>query len=342
MNFFRKYIFPALYGLLVYFTVRLLHDIDVNSRFWKRDWGLNIFEMCCSVLVGYLGIYLFEWLFKYFDRRWPLQFNYRGVVRELVILVAANLVLVNLILTPMATFTDDGLSWADVADINMIPTLYAIIYYGIARSSTYMRAYVNNKVLLEKLTNDHLQTELKFLKSQYHPHFLFNALNTIYFQMDEDMPGAKRSIEKFSELLRYQLYDQQHQVPVINEIEYLQSFIDLQRVRSSEKLQLAVSFDSGLNGQSVYPLLFLPLVENAFKFIGGDYRLLISAKLTGNLVVFRVENSMSDYKPAEPKPGGIGLENLKRRLNLLYPGKHELTISGVNDTFVAELKLQYE
>ena len=65
MKFFKKYIFPALYGLLVYFTVRLLHDIDVNARFWKRDWGLNIFEMSCSVLVGYLGIYLFEWLFKY-------------------------------------------------------------------------------------------------------------------------------------------------------------------------------------------------------------------------------------------------------------------------------------
>ncbi|MDB4923452.1 sensor histidine kinase [Mucilaginibacter sp.] len=342
MKFFRKYIFPALYGLLVYFTIRLLHDLDVDSRFWKRSWALNIFEMSCSVLAGYLGIYLFEWLFRYYDRRWPLQLNYKGVVRELIIFISANLVLVNLIFMPMAAFTDDGLSWADVADLNTIPTLYALIYYGIARSSTWLKAYVNNKVQLEKLTNDHLQTELKFLKAQYHPHFLFNALNTIYFQMDEDLGGAKNSIEKFSELLRYQLYDQQQQVPVLNELEYLQSFIDLQKIRSSDKLKMDVKFDKALNGQQVYPLLFLPLVENAFKFIGGNYKLAIAAQLLDNEIVFRVENSMPQFAKSISKSSGIGLENLKRRLDLLYPGKHTLLTTTDNDNFTAELKLHYE
>src|SRR4051812_24718410 len=160
MKFFRKYIFPSLYGLLVYFTIRLLHDIDINSRFWKRDWALNIFEMTCSVIVGYLGIYLFEWLFRFYDRRWPVQLNYKGVARELIILVFANLVLVCLIFIPMAAFTDDGLSWADAVDITTIPTLYALIYYGIARSSTWLKAYVANKVQLEKVINEHLATEL--------------------------------------------------------------------------------------------------------------------------------------------------------------------------------------
>ena len=85
------------------------------------------------------------------------------------------------------------------------------------------------------------------MKAQYHPHFLFNALNTIYFQMDEDTEGAKHSIEKFSELLRYQLYDQQQQVPIMQEIEYLQSFIELQKIRSTDKLKLNVDFDKKLN-----------------------------------------------------------------------------------------------
>src|SRR5258708_26477704 len=232
--------------------------------------------MTCTILVGYIAIYLFERLFKYYDKRWPVQLSYRGVVRELVILVGANLVLVNVIFVPMDMILHKDwepwwIPWADVADINMIPTLYAIVYYGIARSSSWLKAYVDNKVQLEKVTNEHLETELKFLKAQYHPHFLFNALNTIYFQMDEDMEGAKRSIEKFSELLRYQLYDQQQQVPVMQEIEYLQSFIDLQKIRSTDKLKLKVDFDKNLNGQLVYPLLFLPLVENAFKFIVGKF-----------------------------------------------------------------------
>jgi LytS/YehU family sensor histidine kinase len=229
-----------------------------------------------------------------------------------------------------------------VADINMIPTLYAIVYYGIVRSSTWLRAYVDNKVQLEKVTNEHLETELKFLRAQYHPHFLFNALNTIYFQMDEDTEGAKRSIEKFSELLRYQLYDQQQQVPVMQEIEYLQSFIELQKIRSSDKLKLKVDFDKKLNGQLVYPLLFLPLVENAFKFVGGDYKMEVEAKVTDGLIDFKVENSVPQLKEVIKKTGGIGLENLKRRLDLLYPGKHSLSLENSGDHFKAELKLEYE
>jgi two-component system LytT family sensor kinase len=342
MKFFRKYIFPALYGLLVYFTVRLLHDTDLGIRFWKRTWTQNGAELAMSLFIGYAGVYLFEQLFKYYDKRWALQFRYQNLVRELSIMVGANLILVNLVFTPWVIFINGKLYWDDLADICMIPTLYAVVYYGIARSRTYMMAYVDNKVLLEKVTNDHLATELKFLKSQYHPHFLFNALNTIYFQMDEDLQGAKTSIEKFSELLRYQLYDQQQQVPVKSEMEYLQSFIDLQKVRSSNKLKLNVDLDKNLNGQLVYPLLFLPLVENAFKFIGGNYRLNIHAGLADNQIIFRVENSMPEFESLAIQRGGIGLENLKRRLDLLYPGKHSLCTKKEDGTFIAELKLDHE
>jgi two-component system LytT family sensor kinase len=342
MKFFRKYLFPAVYGLLVYFTVRLIHDIERLAEFWKRDWTLNIIEMLCSILTGYCGVYLFEWLFRFYNRKWPLQFSYKVIARELMIMVGANLVVVNLILIPMAALTDDGLSWADVVDIYTIPTFYAIIYYGVARTSTYLRAYIDNKIQLEKMTNDHLQTELKFLKSQYHPHFLFNALNTVYFQMDEDVEGAKRSIEQFSELLRYQLYDQQQQVPVSSEIAYLESFIDLQMVRSTDKLKLDLKFDKALNGQLVYPLLFLPLVENAFKFIGGEYKMNISTEAEVDGIVFKVENSVPDFKEKLTKPGGIGLENLRRRLDLLYPGKHSFSAQKTGNKFMAELKLNYE
>lgn len=347
MKFFKKYIFPAVYGLLVYFTIRLLHDTDVNQHFWERWWFINAVELTCTIAVGYMAIYLFEKLFKYYDSHWALQFSYRGVMRELGILVSLNLVLVNIVFVPMDMMLHTDwpawwISWADIADINMIPTLYAIVYYGIVRSSIWLKAYVDNKVQLEKLTNEHLQTELKFLKAQYHPHFLFNALNTIYFQMDEDHEGAKRSIEKFSELLRYQLYDQQVQVPVMQEIEYLQSFIDLQKIRSTDKLKLNVDFDKKLNGQLVYPLLFLPLVENAFKFVGGDYKMDIQAKAEGDNIEFRIENSTPALKQVPQKAGGIGLENLKRRLDLLYPGRHSLNLEKKGDHFTAELKVQYE
>ncbi len=244
-------------------------------------------------------------------------------------------------MTPMVALTDDGLSWGDFAIINVIPLLYNLIYYTVIRSNKLLKAYIDNKVKLEKITNDHLQTELKFLKAQYHPHFLFNALNTVYFQMDEDVQAAKKSIEKFSGLLRYQLYDQQQTVPLSQEIQYLTNFIELQQVRTSEKLQLTVHFDPGLNGQQVYPLLLLPLVENAFKYVGGRYKLHIEAKLINNQLQFTVTNSIPLNMPVKAN-SGIGLENLKRRLELLYSGKSTLRTEKQPDEFWAELQLKLD
>ncbi|MDP4151735.1 MAG: histidine kinase [Bacteroidota bacterium] len=341
MNRFWKYGFPPIYGLLIYFTVRLVLDTVTGMRFWHRDWGLNCLEMATCILASYALLYAFRRLFRYFDRRWQHDFSYGRIARELWYVFLVNQLLVNAIVTPVVASTDDGLQWYDLVDINTIPLMFALIYYGVVRSSHFLKAYVDSRLQLEKIANDTLQAELKFLKAQYHPHFLFNALNTIYFQMDEDVAGAKKSVEKFSELLRYQLYDQQQTVPVSQEIRYLESFIQLQQMRSSEKLRLNVQFDGTLNEQQVYPLLFLPLVENAFKYVGGDYWIRIEALAEGPELRFTVDNAL----PADPppqRPGGIGLDNLKRRLALLYPGKHLFHTERQGGRFVARLTLNLQ
>jgi LytS/YehU family sensor histidine kinase len=266
-------------------------------------------------------------------------------LQELVWVVILAETINNAIFTPMAALTDDGLSWGDFATINIIPLLFCLLYYTVMRSNKLLQAYVNNKLLLEKVTNDHLQTELKFLKAQYHPHFLFNALNTVYFQMDDNVADAKKSIEKFSELLRYQLYDQQQTVAISRELHYLQNFIELQQVRSSDKLQLQMHFDDTLNEEQVYPLLFLPLVENAFKYVGGNYHIVIEARKENDRICFTVENSIPAetgwIKESNSLPSnGIGLENLKRRLELLYPAKHTFTAVKKANSFFAEIQLQ--
>ncbi|MCW3466252.1 sensor histidine kinase [Chitinophaga nivalis] len=338
LKFLWKYIFPACYGLLVYFTIRLLADANSGMRFWERWWVINAIEISCSIVMGYFFVWMFHRLYDYFDRKWHMVFSYRHITRELWYVFIVNLVVQNLFLTPMAALTDDGLQWYDLVNINIIPLFYAFIYYGIKRSSTYLQAYIQHQLQLEKLTNDQLQTELKFLKAQYHPHFLFNALNTIYFQMDEDIGAAKKTMEQFAELLRYQLYDQQDTVPVRQEIQYLQNFIELQKIRSSSKLQLSVEIDAQLQEQQIYPLLFLPLVENAFKYIGGQYRLHIQLQQQSPGIRFRITNSVPASTTAT-RPGGIGLENLKRRLALLYPGQHLFATHIQEDDFIAELNL---
>ena len=345
MKWFWKYAFPGLFGLLIYITIRVINDTVSHSRFWRRDWSINVIEVIFCTVTGYIMLYAFDKLFQHFDKRLQHAFNIKTILQELVWVVIITEIMNNAIVTPMAALTDDGLSWGDFATINIIPLLFCLVYYTVVRSNKLLQAYVNNRLLLEKMTNDHLQTELKFLKAQYHPHFLFNALNTIYFQMDDNVGDAKKSIEKFSELLRYQLYDQQQTVPVSRELHYLQNFIELQKVRSSDKLQLQVHFDPSLNDEQIYPLLFLPLVENAFKYVGGDYRITIEARKENDHIHFAVENSVPEetawIKENSSLPrNGIGLENLKRRLELLYPAKHTFTAIKKDNSFFAAIQLQ--
>jgi len=234
--------------------------------------------------------------------------------------------------------TDNGLQWSDLVMINILPTLYILLVFTIFRSRYYLKAYIDNKLLLEKITTDKLETELKFLKAQYHPHFLFNALNTIYFQMDENTAEAKKTVEQFSALLRYQLYDQHETVPISRELEYLDHYIQLQKIRASDKLNLEIQVDPSLANQEIYPLLLLPLVENAFKYVGGNYHLQICAKKLDGALQFTVKNSLPATLPPQQE-GGIGLENLRRRLALLYPAQHELKTARQKDEFHATLRV---
>lgn len=343
-RFFWRFLFPPMYGLVVYATIRLLLDTVTGIRFWHRPLHLTLEDLTATLVFSYIFMAVFNRLLRWFDKKWPADdFSSRRIGRELFYVVAMNVVVQNAMLTPYTALTDDGLQWFDLADINTIPLLYSLILYGIVRSNTFLKAHIAGKVQLEKITNDKLQTELKFLKAQYHPHFLFNALNTIYFQMDEDVAAAKKSVEKFSELLRYQLYDARQTVPVSQEIQYLESFIALQQARSSERLKLDLRFDRALDGQQVYPLLFLPLVENAFKYVGGDYCLRITVTLDDGHIEFRVENGIPSFIPetaTATADKGIGLENLRRRLELLYPGRHAFTAERTNDRFTAALTLQ--
>jgi Putative regulator of cell autolysis len=186
-----------------------------------------------------------------------------------------------------------------------------------------------------------LDTELKLLKSQYHPHFLFNALNTIYFQIEDSNMQAKHSIELLSELLRYQLYDIKQKVTVKQELDYLEAYIQFQRLRMSERLVLTEEYDEHLHTQEIHPLLFQPLVENTFKYVSGAYWIHFSLKAIENKLVFTAWNSVDQPAIAHrKKSSGLGIENMKKRLQILYPGRHLLKICPEENTFFAELTIE--
>ena len=210
------------------------------------------------------------------------------------------------------------------------------------RNQAVEKEYAEQRLQLEKIKNDQLQTELKFLKAQYHPHFLFNVLNTVYFQIDEQNKAPRHTLEILSDLLRYQLYNAGDKVAIQVEIDYLKRYISLCQLRCSERLQLHTSFDEVLKEQEISPLLFIPLVENAFKYVGGDYHIDLTMSWKEGKLIFDMMNSKPLDRVHKPTRQGIGLENLRRRLALLYPDKHILEIKDEPDRFIVKLIIELD
>lgn len=192
--------------------------------------------------------------------------------------------------------------------------------------------------------SEKLEAELKFLKSQINPHFLFNALNNIYALTVIKSDQAPDNLLKLSGMLRYMLYDcKADRVPLGKEIEYLHHFIDLNLLKDSRGLNVQVQLDESRPALSIAPMLLIPFVENAFKHSKIEDRangwIRIHLETTTNQIRFTVENSVPESAHVKDQVGGIGLKNVRRQLELLYPEHHELTIETEADTFRVSLVL---
>ncbi len=192
--------------------------------------------------------------------------------------------------------------------------------------------------------SEKLEAELKFLKSQINPHFLFNALNNIYALTVIQSDQAPDNLLKLSGMLRYMLYDcKADRVPLGKEIEYLRHYIDLNLLKDSRGLNVEVDLDESRPTLSIAPMLLIPFVENAFKHSKVEDRsygwIRITLQTADDQIVFTVENSMPDATYTKDQAGGIGLSNVRRQLELLYPGRHDLNIEPGPEVFSIRLKL---
>lgn len=218
--------------------------------------------------------------------------------------------------------------------------LFTCAYYSWTRALERDRRLMAQALKLEKMHSRQLDTELRLLRSQYHPHFLFNILNTVYFQIPETVEAPRRTIECLSELLRYQLYSPDSPVELSREIEAMEKYIELCRLRASRRLSLKSELKSEtVSGLRIYPLLLMPLIENAFKHVGGDYRIAIALTVSGACITLRVSNTTGTGQSTAGPDSGLGLANLRRRLELLYPSAHSLTLVRRQDEFVATLTI---
>ena len=225
---------------------------------------------------------------------------------------------------------------------NIIPHFFLVIA-GAAFKLMFDQFSLQKK--MTELAKEKAEAELNFLKSQINPHFLFNSLNSVYFLIDKNNPDARQALHTFSDMLRYQLYEANgEKIPIEKEINYLQDYVHLQQLRKDENYKVQFNCAPEVKNFSIEPLLLIPFVENAFKHIshktdGSNFVKLDLARNNGYFE-FAVENSREKGIYTTEQHGGIGMNNVKRRLELLYPDTHKLDVSDEVNTFKINLKLK--
>lgn len=205
--------------------------------------------------------------------------------------------------------------------------LYLVVsLYGMF---IFMKSWYRQQQTLQELSQEKIAAELELLKSQVQPHFIFNMLNNIYSGAFKKSPETAQQILKLSNFIEYSLYDSKKtMVPLREELAYVKNYIDLQKIRLGEKLDVSINIFDNINGIQIPPLLLLPLIENCFKH--GAYTSIHSSWIrfdistVANEVAFKIENSLeSEALTTSNQNGGLGLNNVKRRLELIYPNAHD-------------------
>ncbi|MET1259405.1 histidine kinase [Flagellimonas sp. DF-77] len=198
--------------------------------------------------------------------------------------------------------------------------------------------FVNIRGIIN-LKNEKAKTELKLLQAQVNPHFFFNMLNNLYGLVDRDQDKAKTLILKLSDMMRYSIYEgQKTEVSLLEEIEFLEQYIALHQMRYHKEITIDFKVDIADGSLKIAPLLFIILVENAFKHgvekLRADAYVHLTMRSDADGIRFEISNN---FDPEEQGPPGIGLPNLKRRLELIYPKRHQLEFEKGATTYTATL-----
>jgi len=223
---------------------------------------------------------------------------------------------------------------------------FFVFLFILAASTAYqmIRDRMKTERMAKDKENENLKTELAFLRSQVSPHFMFNVLNNMVALARKKSDLLEPSLIKLSSLLRYMLYEtDEEKVLLEKEIEYLQSYIDLQIQRFGSKVKVNVSLQDFDSSYFIEPMLLIPFVENAFKHGTGliqNAEITIKLKARNNVLEFMVVNQFdSSAQEIKDKTSGIGLQNVKRRLNLLYKNQHTLSICDKDNKYIVSLQL---
>jgi two-component system LytT family sensor kinase len=273
----------------------------------------------------------------------PRFYNHRRYVLALLLFVM------------IAIATSIGLAFSLIQTMHVLGATYPfqfsmVMGYAIISNITVLVIATGLRQLLGRFRADRntatvrrkqVEAELQYLKAQVNPHFLFNAINSVYFLIKKDPDLASETLIKLSDLLRFQLYDcSEDTIPIEQEREYLENYMALEKLRKGDRVTLDYRAEGDLHGFRIAPLVLIAFLENAFKFVSNytDRENIIRVILWREDTQFRASfyNTYEPHPPAEV--GGIGIRNVKRRLELLYPD-HTFVVSHEHDSYTVTLTI---
>jgi sensor histidine kinase YesM len=345
----------------------------MNRYFFKKQ-AIN--RMILHILFWLLSFFIFSYIFKISDEVSRIDYIFSGLFHvSLIIAVYINLALLMPLLFnkkryivysfALATaillsillnlFTFNRLadiflpgyyfvSHFEFWDVGFFIVIYILVTSLLKLSKSWFELQeTNNK--LDRIEKENIKSELNTLKAQINPHFLFNSLNVIYSQAIKGSNKTPEAVIQLADILRYVIYDSTNDKVLLNtEIKLLEDYIELHKFRIESSSRITFEHHAQNDNYTIAPMLLLPLVENSFKHgIKGDLDntfVNIKVEAIENNILFEIENSKgSDENEAH---GGIGLANIRQRLNLLYPNKHKFTIEESATRFKVKMVLTYE
>ncbi len=221
----------------------------------------------------------------------------------------------------------------------LAPIIFAVAISAIKR-------WNKSELQQKELEQEHLKSELQQLKFQLHPHFFFNSLNNIYAMIDSYPEDAKKNIHTLAKLMRYLLYESDHNsVNLKQEIVFLEQYIELMKVRCPENIQVQYKFEDKHLNVKIPPLLFISIIENAFKHgvsTKKEADIFFSLAILDKTLIFTSKNENFAKNDTDQSGSGIGLINLQKRLNILYPNSHKLNINTENGIYNLVLKINLD
>ena len=219
----------------------------------------------------------------------------------------------------------------------------SLLSVGLSLALKFSMRWTKIERMNEKIMSEQKDMELANLKNQLNPHFLFNTLNNIYALIQIDSKRAQNAVHQLSKMLRYALYEDSQEVELAKDLDFVRNFIELMKLRLSANHQLSVDIPRQVSSDlKIAPLLFMSLIENAFKYGMASSKpsvIMISITVTGETVRCHTENSFFPEKVADKSSSGIGLSNLKRRLDLVYSNHYNLEYGISGNMFISDLSI---